>query len=77
MAAVDDDDLIDEERLISLLEFSPDVQEAIDQVEKWNIIDLNMIVIDVIFTLIVIVILSTIHDTVYRCLGSVHIQLDL
>lgn len=75
MAAVDDDDLIDEERLISLLEFSPDVQEAIDQVEKWNIIDLNMIVIDVIFTLIVI--LSTIHDTVYRCLGSVHIQLDL
>jgi hypothetical protein len=32
MAAVDDDDLIDEERLISLLEFSPDVQEAIDQV---------------------------------------------
>lgn len=40
MAAVDDDDLIDEERLISLLEFSPDVQEAIDQVEKWNIIDL-------------------------------------
>lgn len=52
MAAVDDDDLIDEERLISLLEFSPDVQEAIDQVEKWNIIDLNMIVIDGIFTLI-------------------------
>jgi hypothetical protein len=44
--------LIDEERLISLLEFSPDVQEAIDQVEKWNIIDLNMIVIDGIFTLI-------------------------
>lgn len=39
MAAVDDDDLIDEERLISLLEFSPDVQEAIDQVEKLNIID--------------------------------------
>lgn len=61
MAAVDDDDLIDEERLISLLEFSPDVQEAIDQVEKWNIIDLNMIVIDVIFTLIVI--LSTIQCT--------------
>ena len=59
MAAVDDDDLIDEERLISLLEFSPDVQEAIDQVEKWNIIDLNIIVIDVIFTLI----LSTIQCT--------------
>ena len=61
MAAVDDDDLIDEERLISLLEFSPDVQEAIDQVEKWNIIDLNiiLIVIDVIFTLI----LSTIQCT--------------
>lgn len=32
MASLDDDDVIDEENLECLLEFPPEVQEAIDQV---------------------------------------------